>query len=83
MTTITPSTCTTPEAARAQIDRLDRQLITILHERHLYAERLADYNCNFASALHNTTSAAQRREAVKKLKGYEDDLRSLIAEAAS
>ncbi len=49
----------------------------------LYAERLADYNCAFASTLHNTTSAAQRREAVKKLKGYEGDLRALIADAAS
>ena len=37
-----------------------------------YAERLADYNCSFAAALHNATSAAQRRAAVKKLKGYED-----------
>jgi Family of unknown function (DUF6279) len=49
----------------------------------VYAERLADYNCGFASALHNTTSAVQRREAVKKLRGYEDDLRALVAEAAS
>ncbi len=48
-----------------------------------YAERLAAHNCAFASELHNVTSAAQRAAAVKKLKGYEADLRALIAEAAT
>jgi hypothetical protein len=48
-----------------------------------YAERVAAYNCNFASELHNATSAAQRRAAAARLKGYESDLRALIAEAAS
>jgi hypothetical protein len=48
-----------------------------------YAERLAAHNCRFASELHNATSAAQRQAAVQQLKGYESDLRALIAEAAS
>ncbi len=48
-----------------------------------YAERLAVYNCGYASALHNVASAAQRRAAVKKLKGYESDLRALAAETTS
>jgi Family of unknown function (DUF6279) len=48
-----------------------------------YAERLAAHNCRFASELHNTTSAAQRRAAVQQLKDYESDLRALIAEPAS
>jgi hypothetical protein len=36
-----------------------------------------------ASALHNSASAAQRRDAAKKLAGYRDDLRALIGDAAS
>lgn len=48
-----------------------------------YNERLVAYNCAFASELHNGTSAPQRRAAVKKLKGYEADLRALAGEAAS
>ena len=46
-----------------------------------YSERLVDYNCAFASALHNQTTATQRRAAVKKLKGYESDLRELAADS--
>ncbi len=65
--------------ARAWVQRLER---SPREPYRVYAERLADYNCGFASALHNTTSPAQRREAVKTLKGYEGDLRSLIADAA-
>jgi hypothetical protein len=49
----------------------------------LHAERVIAYECVFASALHNSTSAAQRRTARQKLKGYETDLRELIAEATS
>ena len=46
------------------------------------AERSAAYNCAYASSLHNSTSAAQRRAAVKTLKGYEADLRELGADGA-
>jgi hypothetical protein len=48
-----------------------------------HAERVLAYECAFASALHNSTSAAQRRAAAQKLRGYEGDLRALTAEAAS
>ncbi len=47
-----------------------------------YAERLAAHNCSFASDLHNATNAAQRRAAALRLKGYEIDLRELIADTA-
>ena len=40
-------------------------------------QRLTNYNCQVASQLHNTTTQAQRRFARDKLKGYEDDVRSL------
>jgi hypothetical protein len=48
-----------------------------------YSERVVAHNCAYASALHNGMSAEQRRAAVKKLKGYETDFRTLAGEAAS
>lgn len=42
-----------------------------------YNSRLTTYNCDFAARLHNTTTPEQRRRAVDKLKGWEDDLRAL------
>jgi hypothetical protein len=48
-----------------------------------YAEKVSAYRCALASALHNGASAAQRREAAKRLAGYRNDLRSLIGDAAS
>jgi hypothetical protein len=48
----------------------------------LYTERVTAHNCALASALHNSATAAQRREAAKKLAGYRNDLRSLIDDSA-
>ncbi len=45
------------------------------------AEQLRAYNCRYAAALHNSTTAAQRQAAVRTLKGYETDLRALAADA--
>lgn len=42
-----------------------------------YADTLAQANCALAAAVHNASSAAQRRRAIEKLKGWEDDLRAL------
>ncbi len=49
----------------------------------LYAERLTQYNCTFTARLHNSMSTAQRQAALKKLKGWEVDLRALAAEAGA
>jgi Family of unknown function (DUF6279) len=65
---------------RAYLHAIDR---SPRDSHQAYADRLASHNCAFASELHNATSATQRLAAVKKLKGYESDLRALIAEAAS
>ncbi|MEO7851271.1 MAG: DUF6279 family lipoprotein [Rubrivivax sp.] len=46
----------------------------------LYQRRLTDYNCELAAQLHNTTTAKQRQVARDRLKGWEEDLRSLIAQ---
>ena len=42
-------------------------------------QRVADYNCAFAAQIHNATTPAQRKEARDRLKGWEDDARSLMA----
>lgn len=46
----------------------------------VYYQRLTEFNCVFVAQLHNTTSPAQRRNAADKLRGWEDDLRSLGAQ---
>ena len=65
---------------RAYVQRLER---SPREEYRRYAERLIDHNCSFAAALHNLTTAEQRRVAARKLKDYEDDLRALAAEAST
>ena len=44
-----------------------------------HQQRVADYNCAFAAQIHNATTAAQRKEARDRLKGWGDDARSLMA----
>jgi len=41
---------------------------------------LVQHGCAQFAALHNTTSAEQRANAVRVLKGYEDDMRALAAQ---
>jgi hypothetical protein len=65
---------------RAYLQRLDRSPRE--HYRR-YTETLIQYNCSFAASLHNLTTAEQRRNAAQKLKDYEDELRSLAADAST
>jgi uncharacterized coiled-coil protein SlyX len=44
-----------------------------------YQQRLTEYNCAFAAQIHNATTPAQRQAARERLKGWEEDLRSLVA----
>jgi Family of unknown function (DUF6279) len=44
-----------------------------------YQKKLADFNCNLAAQIHNAAAPAQRQRARDKLKGWEDDLRALVA----
>jgi hypothetical protein len=48
-----------------------------------YSAKLKEFNCQFAAALHNGTTPAQRRNAAKKLAGWEGDLRALVAQGAA
>jgi Family of unknown function (DUF6279) len=64
---------------RAFVQRLDR---SPRESYRRYAETLIDYNCNFAAALHNLTTAEQRLTAARKLKDYEDEFRALAADVS-
>jgi hypothetical protein len=48
-----------------------------------YQQRLVQDNCALAATMHNLMTPEQRQRARSKLKGWEDDLRSLVASAAS
>jgi hypothetical protein len=51
-------------------------------EYRAYQQRLSAYNCAFAAQIHNAMSPAQRQKARETLKGWEDDLRSLLPPAS-
>ena len=74
------------EAARAQAQA--QAAVRVLAERALrsprpdhraYQERLTQENCALAAAMHNATTSAQRQYARNKLKGWEDDVRLVVA----
>lgn len=46
-----------------------------------YQQKLHAFNCRLAAQLHNSASREQRAAAVRRFKGWEDDARSLAAEA--
>lgn len=48
-------------------------------EYRAYQVRLIDFNCALAAQVHNQTTPAQRQAAADKLRGWEDDLRTLTA----
>ena len=64
---------------RAYVQRLDR---SPREQYRRHTEKLIEFNCSFAAALHNLTTADQRRTAARKLKSYEDELRSLAADVS-
>jgi uncharacterized coiled-coil protein SlyX len=62
-------------ALRALAERTERSPNP---EYRAYQQRLAEYNCGWFAQLHNATTPAQRQRARETLKGWEDDLRSLV-----
>lgn len=49
-------------------------------EYHAQLERMLQEGCETIAQLHNSASAAQRRQLIEKLQGYEADARTLAAE---
>ena len=78
------ATRATPAEAEAEIRGYLKRIERSPQEAYRrYLARLVDYNCVYAAALHNLTTAEQRQKAAKKLKGYEEELRALAGEGAS
>jgi Family of unknown function (DUF6279) len=85
------ATLTSAAAARSpEAERQARAAVRLLIERaqrsvrpdyRAYQERLAQDNCALASAMHASTTPAQRRHARDKLKGWEEDMRLLAQQA--
>lgn len=65
-------------ALRAYVERIYRSPDDSYRK---YAEQVWIYNCAFVANLHNTTTAAQRKHAVKKLKDWESEVRELVPAA--
>ena len=65
-------------AARVLVERTARSPRA---EYRSYQQRLVQDNCALSAAMHNAMSPTQRQAARAKLKGWEDDLRSLIGAA--
>ncbi len=63
-------------ALRGLVERTERSPNA---EYRAYQVKLTDYNCSLAAQIHNATTPAQRLKAREKLKGWEDDARSLIS----
>ncbi|MDE2626127.1 MAG: hypothetical protein KGL99_03145 [Burkholderiales bacterium] len=73
-----------PDQAQAALRVYVEHLLRSPREAYRrYAARLDEFNCAFAAELHNSTSAAQRRTAARKLAGWEGDLRALAPPVAS
>jgi hypothetical protein len=78
------ATRATPAEAEAEIRGYLKRIERSPQEAYRrYLARLVDYNCVYAAALHNLTTAEQRQKAAKQLKGYEEELRALAGEGAS
>jgi hypothetical protein len=63
-------------AMRVQAERIERSPDP---GYRAYQQRLRDYNCAAVAQLHGVATADQRRTLQDKLKGWEDDLRALMA----
>jgi Family of unknown function (DUF6279) len=48
-------------------------------EYRAYQIKLTDYNCALAAQIHNATTPAQKKKARDTLKGWEEDLRAVMA----
>ena len=73
-----------PAEAEAEVRAWLKRAARSPHEPYRrYATKLVEYNCAYAADLHNLTTAEQRLKAIRKIKGYEDELRALAGDGAS
>lgn len=72
------------EAQQARLEALSARLLRSPNAAYrAYQQRLTDYNCALIARFHNSTTTAQRQAARARLKGWEEDLRALMAQPAA
>jgi isochorismate pyruvate lyase len=67
----TPAECTTKEDVRAEIDRLDRDLLTLFAERHRYVTRMAQIKTD----PHEAFDPARIEAVIEKQRRRAEELR--------
>jgi len=72
------SKMTLPQAQERIQVLLGRSLQSPNASYRAHIEQLLQNNCNTFAQLHNSTTPAQRQKLIAKLKGYEDDARTLM-----
>ena len=74
----------TPEQNRLALKALTQRLVNSPDAaNHTYMEALKKDGCKNLADLHNRTTAVQRLKAVETLQGYEQDLKTLIAQSST
>ncbi len=68
--TKTPAECTTKEDVRAEIDRIDQGLLTLLAERHRYVTRMAEIKTD----PHEAYDPARIESIITKQRGRAEEL---------
>ena len=72
------------EAQQARLEALSTRLLRSPNAAYrTYQQRLTEYNCALIVRFHNSTTPAQRQAARARLKGWEEDLRALVAQSAA
>ncbi len=70
-----------PQAEAALRGVIQRIRVSPQADYRDYQLRLVRFNCGFAAQVHNLTTPQQRAAAAKRFKGWEDDARTLAAQA--
>ena len=69
----------TPDKAQAALRVYLERIYSSPNDNYRkYAEQVWVYNCALVANLHNTTTAMQRKHAIKKLKDWESEIRALV-----
>ena len=75
--TLLKNQATTEQKKFAVRSLFERSIVSPNSDYAEYIDALTNENCANLASLHNTTSISQRRKAIEKLMGYEQDMKTL------
>ena len=75
--TLLKNQATTEQKKLAVRSLFERSIVSPNSDYAEYIDALTNENCANLASLHNTTSISQRRKAIQKLMGYEQDMKTL------